>query len=337
MTRDLLPQDIRNELQHVRAYLDGKEGQPERVKLAGWFFNIARALGPASSKTAVTDITKVPEDKKEWAEELKGHLADFKKVVEGLSVPFKNAHVSNIGGAHRASLMFTLGFDPKNEWSNGILENSYYAKCHVDWDGKRWVLEAFSGPAARKIRKFGTPDKGKMIQKLKELPKKMEAARPKEASLKDVQAEVQHMVAYLDEGEPDRRVLANWLATTAVAVKAAWEPAFPAKWKFVDRLEKGGHKLFKDELSGRYAIADNSGRTPSDTDDGNLWVVPNQTLTIGRSSGGSGFWFAPCEVTEDDGRKSRVALGMDGAIRMGEIMGWKVQLKTPMGRVITLK
>jgi len=134
------------------------------------------------TRVAVTDITQVPEDKKEWAEQLKGHLEDFRRVAEALPVPYKQVRISNIGGAHNASLMMTLGLDPQEEWVNGILQNSYYANVSLGFERGRWVLEAFSGPAARRIRKYGTPDKGKMIQKLKALPTAMEAARPKTAS-----------------------------------------------------------------------------------------------------------------------------------------------------------
>ena len=52
------------------------------------------------------------------------------------------------------------------------------------------------------------------------------------------------------------------------------------RWKPLGRLEKGGHRLFKDEASGYVAIADNSGPTPDRTEDGILWLDERQELTI---------------------------------------------------------
>lgn len=58
-------------------------------------------------------------------------------------------------------------------------------------------------------------------------------------------------------------------------------------WKFICRLSPDGHKIFKPTPGTmspphgcRYAIADNSGVTPSDTHDGVLWVMENRPMRI---------------------------------------------------------
>lgn len=42
-------------------------------------------------------------------------------------------------------------------------------------------------------------------------------------------------------------------------------------WEFVCRITRGGHRLFADP-AGNFAIADDSGFFPHNTDDGVLWI-----------------------------------------------------------------
>jgi hypothetical protein len=44
------------------------------------------------------------------------------------------------------------------------------------------------------------------------------------------------------------------------------------KWKFLARPSRGGHKFYEHATIQGTAIADNSGTTPDDTDDGALWL-----------------------------------------------------------------
>ena len=141
-----------------------------------------RMLTPRQEVNKATFI-RVPEDKKEWADQLKGHLEDFKKALDDLKIPYQASSISTIGGAHNASLMFKLSLDPKDEWKSGIFQNSHYANGKINFEQGKWVLELFSGPASKGVRKFSSPSKFKLIQKLKDLPNVLKAKQPKNASL----------------------------------------------------------------------------------------------------------------------------------------------------------
>lgn len=40
------------------------------------------------------------------------------------------------------------------------------------------------------------------------------------------------------------------------------------------------HRLFREEATGRWAVADNSGTLPEDTEDGILWIDGSRTISI---------------------------------------------------------
>lgn len=53
----------------------------------------------------------------------------------------------------------------------------------------------------------------------------------------------------------------------------------PYKWKKLFSI-RGGHKYFRDEVTKMIALADNSGPTPDQTDDGVLWLDFQRCVTI---------------------------------------------------------
>lgn len=54
------------------------------------------------------------------------------------------------------------------------------------------------------------------------------------------------------------------------------------RFRFICRLHKGdGHKLFFDNHAGLYAIADNSGDRPDETDDGVLHIDVSRPMRVG--------------------------------------------------------
>lgn len=59
-------------------------------------------------------------------------------------------------------------------------------------------------------------------------------------------------------------------------------------WVFVERLGKGGHRLFRQrEAPEFYAIADNSGTNPDATDDGVLWLDRTRPMKLIAGGGGT--------------------------------------------------
>ena len=49
-------------------------------------------------------------------------------------------------------------------------------------------------------------------------------------------------------------------------------------WAETIRLCRGGHRVFIERVTRRIAVADNSGRTPEETEDGTLWVDTDKPL-----------------------------------------------------------
>lgn len=90
-------------------------------------------------------------------------------ILEGLrgTVPYAMAHVSNLGGVDRASILFVISFEPKAEWENGYLENSTYRRFHWLHDG---TLDDFAGynrnKVAPKFRKTKAQDVAEVLSKI---------------------------------------------------------------------------------------------------------------------------------------------------------------------------
>ena len=116
-----------------------------------------------------------------------------------------------------------------------------------------------------------------------------------------------------------------------------WGPTIKrarGRWDQVIKLERGGHRLFHSPTDGRWAIADNSGRTPETTDDGILWVVLGQDLVIDQKSKG-----VMVDVYAEDrgNRLMRTVVGWDGAIKLAETLrSISVTLKTREGRTFDI-
>jgi hypothetical protein len=72
-------------------------------------------------------------------------------IRSGIDAPFANAKKSTLGGKDRVTVLAVISLDPRSEWSNGILENSRYARFHIDNDG---VIEMFSGGWRGMPKKF---------------------------------------------------------------------------------------------------------------------------------------------------------------------------------------
>lgn len=75
-------------------------------------------------------------------------LEDADKLKEAINTPFKNCTLSTLGGPNSKAIMIVFSLQPKEQWSHGILENSDYARFHLDYNG---VLEMFSGNLKRKF------------------------------------------------------------------------------------------------------------------------------------------------------------------------------------------
>lgn len=68
--------------------------------------------------------------------------AAVEKLQTGIKAPYVKVYKSTLGGADRVSILITVSLDPRETWSNGILENSRYFRMHYLMNGS---LELFSG------------------------------------------------------------------------------------------------------------------------------------------------------------------------------------------------
>lgn len=85
------------------------------------------------------------------------------KIKEGLSAPWKQVQYSTLGGDERGSFLIAVSLDKKENWQNGYLENSRYARFHLSNTGE---LENFSGSGMGRFRKSRVKDVDSAIAKI---------------------------------------------------------------------------------------------------------------------------------------------------------------------------
>ena len=87
---------------------------------------------------------------------------DVEQLKQGLKFAYVSIQTSSLGGVERPSILITISTSKRDNWANGILENSNYAKIHISHTG---VVEHFSGWRL-KLRKFTAKDIPHAIQKI---------------------------------------------------------------------------------------------------------------------------------------------------------------------------
>lgn len=96
------------------------------------------------------------------------------KIQQSINAPFVRAKPSSLGGDDRVSILFTASLDKQEDWSNGYIENSRYARFHLHNDG---TLELFSGRTQgtfRKARTTSVDDAIKRVNDYLEKEKKLQ-------------------------------------------------------------------------------------------------------------------------------------------------------------------
>jgi hypothetical protein len=95
------------------------------------------------------------------------------EITEGLKnlVPYVSVRLYTLGGADRASILFTVSFDARETWQNGYLENSNYRRFHWLQDGTLDDFSGHSGPSAGfkiavKFRKTKAADVSAVLSKI---------------------------------------------------------------------------------------------------------------------------------------------------------------------------
>jgi len=77
--------------------------------------------------------------------------------------PYVVGYVSTLGGKEKPAILLTTSLMNKEQWHNGILENSRYAKWHIGYNGS---MELISGHGVAKFRKVKVKNTHDVITKL---------------------------------------------------------------------------------------------------------------------------------------------------------------------------
>lgn len=93
------------------------------------------------------------------------------------------------------------------------------------------------------------------------------------------------------------------------------------KWEMFGRITRNGHRLFKENSTGRFAIADNSGDWPDTTEDGVLYVDGSSPIT---SHGGGDYVLYTVPLFYPSGEKTYTGTDLRGALRVCEVCGNKL-------------
>ena len=114
------------------------------------------------------------------------------------------------------------------------------------------------------------------------------------------------------------------------------------KWEMGHRLEPDGHRVFRDARDAfkapelrAWALADNSGATPDQTDDGVLWLDMSRSLVVsveGRFSKVS----IPLRVERDGMRESYTGTGIEGLVTLRKLFPqWQVAMSAATRMLLT--
>jgi hypothetical protein len=95
-------------------------------------------------------------------------LAELKDKITNTIVhmPYSRVTSSTLGGIRNASILFIVGIDKPETWTNGYVENSRYARFHVDQCTKGYQIECFTNTTKVKIRKATVASEELLIKKI---------------------------------------------------------------------------------------------------------------------------------------------------------------------------
>ena len=85
------------------------------------------------------------------------------RLKNDLKFPFVSVRLSILGGKENSTIMLTVSADPKENWENGIFENSSYRRFSIYNDG---TVENFVCSGLDKVRKFNAKSVDNLIEKL---------------------------------------------------------------------------------------------------------------------------------------------------------------------------
>jgi hypothetical protein len=93
----------------------------------------------------------------------------------------------------------------------------------------------------------------------------------------------------------------------------------PFEWGDPIRLSFGGHRLFRCKKRDRWAIADESGPVPEQTDDGILWLKFPRPIRVTQSG-------SFLTVVDDDNLAGSVPVSIEEVVRLVMLFEYEVEL-----------
>lgn len=81
--------------------------------------------------------------------------------IKDSNIGYVKAYKSELGGKENVSILIAISKQKKEDWANGYIENSNYARFHLYNTGK---LEKFSGYIIKPFRKRTVKDIDKAIK-----------------------------------------------------------------------------------------------------------------------------------------------------------------------------
>ena len=81
-----------------------------------------------------------------------------------ISAPYVSTNLYTLGGPERPSVGVTISFDPREQWANGILENSKFVKLMVNFS--EHTIEHVVGDKVERFRKTRFKDTNEVVAKL---------------------------------------------------------------------------------------------------------------------------------------------------------------------------
>lgn len=112
-------------------------------------------------------------------------------------------------------------------------------------------------------------------------------------------------------------------------------------WLDHGRLAPGGQRLFQRNGTADYYLADNSGSTPDNTDDGPLRIDKEQIEDPTRNRGrlfadAKALWFTVPVIEEQTGRACRVGVSLAEAMALFARFGWQPCITTATGALYAI-
>ncbi len=99
-------------------------------------------------------------------------ITNIENIKNSIIAEYKYIKISTLGGRENTAIILTISLDKKEDWANGILENSRYYKIDIDING---TVENFT--ASYKVKKIRKRKVESLNEAIKYINEKLERER----------------------------------------------------------------------------------------------------------------------------------------------------------------